>query len=466
MVVPDPNDWAALFPKPPSLPRPLRIALPCCGIDGCGTALRALGVDFHACNVFDIEGRYADFLKSHFDPPADGFHIGADGDVTTFSVGDLSVHGPVDLLISGPPCPPWSSCGKRGGTDDTRAEVFGTVLRWMVTWIQQGWLIGSVLENVMGTVQGDEAFMVRVRNTLESEVPAFKWEINVLHAKDYLLAQNRTRAFLRGMRVDWCGPSLPPIVPALGTRPLEEFLDPEAPHTPASELSVGMRRNLVLLEKKVLADRQSGLLEGTDVVIGQVDRDQHKRYLSGYMKNICYTLTTANRYLFVLSVQDVERPRATRRFCRFLKPGERLALQGFPSSLADVLGEALSVKAAGNAYPVPLLAACLQPVICALARGLGGDAQSLSRWPASPPEHVDDALAAQIVNRLLWEDAPVKKRPASRGSACKTPKRAKAKKHTKARKGAKGAKVDRVVARRKGERKLVARSTFAPSSSS
>ena len=455
MVVPDPNDWSALFQKPPSLQRPLRVALPCCGIDGCGAALRALGVDFHACNVFDIEERYVDFLKSHFDPPADGFHVGADGDLTAFSAEDLRVHGPVDLLISGPPCPPWASCGKRGGTDDTRAMVFGTVLRWMVSWIQQGWLIGSVIENVMGTMQGDDAFMVRVCNTLEIEVPAFKWEISVLQAKDYLLAQTRARAFLRGMRVDWCGPSLPPVVPALGARRLEDFLDPEAPRTPEAELSTNMRRNLAIMEKKVLEDKASGLLEGVSVVIFQVDRDQHKKYLSGYMKDICYTLTIANRYLFVLSVADIDRPRSSRRFCRLLLPAERLSLQGFPTGIVNALGsDLLAIKATGNAYPVPLIAACVAPIIVAIA----ASEQSLLQWPehASPLPETDTSM----VDSLLYADASVKKRPAgrvlkrpaaSRGSACKkAPKRAMA---------------DMCVATHRGRQVFVGRATFASSSS-
>lgn len=332
--------------------------------------------------------------------------------------------------------------------------VFGTVLRWMVSWIQQGWLIGSVLENVMGTLQGEDAFMVRVRDTLVSEVPAFKWEISVLQAKDYLLAQTRVRAFLRGMRVDWCGPHLPPIVPALGKRPLLDFLDPEAPHTSERELSAHMRRNLVLIEQKVLEDRSSGLLDGESVVVFQVDRDQHKKYLSGYMKDICYTLTTANRYLFVLSVADIEKPRPEHAFCRLVLPSERLSLQGFPTSIASALGGTLAVKAAGNAYPVPLIAACVAPIIAAIAVSQ----KSLLHWPetASPPQEIDTSM----VDSLVTAEGSVKKRPAGR-----VLKRPSASQSSARAKAPKCAQTDKIVAMRLGSQVLVDRDIFLSSSS-
>ena len=115
--VPQPNDWAELFGKVPTLDRPLRVALPCCSIDACGVALDCLGVKWHACNVCDLEDRYAEYLRSHFSPAADGLHIGVGGDVTTYSASDLERNGPVDFLVSGPPCPPWASCGRREGLE-------------------------------------------------------------------------------------------------------------------------------------------------------------------------------------------------------------------------------------------------------------------------------------------------------------------------------------------------------------
>ena len=39
--------------------------MPCVGIDGCGTALKQLGVPFQGCHVFDLDTRYLEYLQQH-----------------------------------------------------------------------------------------------------------------------------------------------------------------------------------------------------------------------------------------------------------------------------------------------------------------------------------------------------------------------------------------------------------------
>ena len=63
--IPEPNAWGALLP-PIQLPRKLRLALLCVGIDGCGIALQAMQVRVTSCNVFDLEQGYETFLKTLF----------------------------------------------------------------------------------------------------------------------------------------------------------------------------------------------------------------------------------------------------------------------------------------------------------------------------------------------------------------------------------------------------------------
>lgn len=444
----NPNVWAQLFGKAPTLGRPLRVALPCCGIDACGVALDSLGVRWQACYVYDIEHRYEKYLKAHFSPAAEGFCVGDGGDVTRLSAEDLTRHGPVDFLVSGPPCPPWATCGKRNGTCDYRACVFAAVLKMMVAWIQRGWLLGVVLENVMGTMQGgQDAFMKKVQRTLQEEVTDFVWNLDVLAARDYKLAQNRCRVFLRGMRRSWCGGQIPPPVGPLGPRTLVEFLDPRAPHTCDDELTPNMQNNLSSVEAKVEADQAEGLLDGVVVVMFHVDRDQTKRYLSGYMKDCCYTLTTANKYLFVLSVHDIKLPRCQRAFCRFLSPGERLVLQGFPPDTAKQLGndESLIAKAAGNAYPVPLIAAVLKPMI----QAIDSSSKSLGEWPTQSTDAQEVDLT--VIDALFAQERSVMKRPASQKGA-------------DTRDGGSSKRV--VVTSQRGQHISVNRSLFASSSSS
>ncbi len=135
MVCPEPPAWSHLvnLHKPG---RPIKVALPCVGIDGCTRALQLLGVEFKAVNVYDVEARYRNLLQQHFAEacPAEAcptLHLGRKaGDVLQLDLGDLEA---ADGLVAGPPCPPWAGTGKRGGQADPRALVFEKVLDMMLS---------------------------------------------------------------------------------------------------------------------------------------------------------------------------------------------------------------------------------------------------------------------------------------------------------------------------------------------
>ena len=171
------TDWHSLIPLLPRLQRPLRVAMPCVGIDGCGTALDAMGVDFIPCNVYDLDARYKDHLVEHFKNPADGLFLGKrEGYLTTLELTDLKLH--IDLLCSGPPCPPWAGNGNKCGQQDDRADVFVSVVKWVVHAIKHGGLIAVILENVKGVLQsigGTPSFMKRLLMILQKEVPESHW---------------------------------------------------------------------------------------------------------------------------------------------------------------------------------------------------------------------------------------------------------------------------------------------------
>ena len=417
MVVPEPNTWSEIIGRVPALPRPLKVAMPCVGIDGCGTALKQLGVPFQGCHVFDLDTRYLEYLQQHL-PDAMNLRVGpVDGDLLKADICSLS--GGLDLLVSGPPCPPWAGNGKHNGTQDPRADVFGMVLTWMVRSIKEGCLVASLIENVKGTMQrsgGEEAFMKKVLRVLTNEVTEFAWDITVLSAQDYMLAQSRTRVFLRGLRKTFMsGPRLPPVLSPLGTRPLKDFLDPDAPATSRGDLTSHMHQNLKDMHIKVKADLQAGILEGCDVVAFPLDRAQGKAYQQGYRKDICPTLTCNNKYLYVMSVRDMEKPDEEKEFARFLLPKERLVLQGFPADVYDKLPtESTVVKAAGNAYPVPLLMACLKPIVEEISKTNDG----LMARPPSPAV-VDDEAVHNIVHEIL---KPTKVQVLKRPAAARKPK--------------------------------------------
>ena len=118
------------------------------------------------------------------------------------------------------------------------------------------------------------------------------------------------------------------------------------------------------------------------------------------------TLTTSNSYLFISDLQVAAKD-DDREFFRFILPEERFTLQGFPKEIASSFSStALQIKAAGNAYPVPLIAAAVHGLICKFG----------------PLPHVKEALKepAALCDRLdkvMYGDGPAssQKQPRPKG---------------------------------------------------
>jgi len=113
---------------------------------------------------------------------------------------------PCDMVISAPPCPSWAGNGNHNGLQDERAEVFMAVIDPSLH--KTGELKAAVIENVKGKMNEmkgqDESFMDKILTWLRKEASEFDWQVVVLKAQDYRLAQQRTRVFLKGMRTS-CG---------------------------------------------------------------------------------------------------------------------------------------------------------------------------------------------------------------------------------------------------------------------
>ena len=182
------------------------------------------------------------------------------------------------------------------------------------------------------------------------------------------------------MRVSFCGPALPTVLPPFGQRGIREFLARDLPPVDRGSMTPCMRQNLSNMEKRIAADLASRKLHPGQLVVFAADRAVGKVYRATYYTNTCPTLTTNNKYLFVLST-DVNKKDDKREFCRFLAPVERLTLQGFDPTVAhDLDKDTVIVKAAGNAYPVPLLMAILHPIIEVIAKV----PKKFVNWPEHP----------------------------------------------------------------------------------
>ena len=82
----------------------------------------------------------------------------------------------------------------------------------------------------------------------------------------------------------------------------------------------------------------------------------------------------------MVSHDDLDALDDDKAFFRFLHPRERSQLQGLPESIYDNLPtDACAIKAAGNAYPVPLLIAHMHGIINAIH----GASVDLMSWPGN-----------------------------------------------------------------------------------
>ena len=268
---PEPNDWASLLPQV-SVHRPLVVSMPCVGIDACGYALESMGVSYSAVNVYDLESRYEAHLRSHLGASCE-LHLGqVEGDLTQH----LCSRGlPCDLLVSGPPCPPWAGNGNKGGAEDARADVFVSVLKYCVHMATMGSLHAVVLENVHGILEKTQkgkapSFMDAVLEALRMAVPQFDWQVAVLRAQDFRLPQKRTRVFLRGLRR--CFGEVPAPLAPMGELPLEAFLKPNLPPVNRASVTACIRRNLKDAERELLQKWDSGELSAKDIICFPADR--------------------------------------------------------------------------------------------------------------------------------------------------------------------------------------------------
>ena len=64
--VPEGTAWRKKLPDIPKLGRPLKVALPCVGIDGCTHALHIMETDFQPTNIYDVESGYDALLQQHY----------------------------------------------------------------------------------------------------------------------------------------------------------------------------------------------------------------------------------------------------------------------------------------------------------------------------------------------------------------------------------------------------------------
>ena len=348
--------------------------------------MNAMGVPSDSINVYDLDGGYMAALYNHLKESGMEvikLNLGKNlGDLLT--KGLLQLETPCDILVAGPPCPPWAGQGTHNGMQDCRAAVFIRVLMWVFFFVKCGGLLACILENVEGIEtlrHGRDSAVNHFLTVLRKCIPEFVWCVDKLVLTNYALPHTRVRVFLRGVR-RIVSEFVPKCLSPFGTTLLRDFLG-HYPHTPRSTYTGPQQQNLLDYEQVIRERVKQGTLQRGDIVVISVDRGQGRAYKAPLTVNNVPTLTTRNQYLMLVSVHDVidNTPDEQREYFRKIHDVERLQLQGLPASLLAQLPAGKALKASGNAYPVPLIIAVLQPILMEVSKKI-----HLPSWP--PPEIV------------------------------------------------------------------------------
>ena len=102
--------WAHLVPSLPPLRRKLRAVWACMGIRGISEGLRQQDWPWmDVIHGYDVDTELLPALLALFGPEVvERFDIGPSGNALNL---DIDKMADVDVLISGPPCPPFSAIG-------------------------------------------------------------------------------------------------------------------------------------------------------------------------------------------------------------------------------------------------------------------------------------------------------------------------------------------------------------------
>jgi len=363
--------WTHLLGEVVRPGRPVTLALPCVGIDGAGHALKAMGVDFHAVYVHDIRPHLRKPVSQlHGQARASHFQLDdVEGDILNVNVHEWCR---VDGVVAGPPCPPWSSIGKRSNTSDPRERVFRKVSDIIVDQGHKGafFFILEMVPGIQHRQQGHaSSYHQEWIQELRRRAPQWHTQWWCLNASSFGLPQDSRRVYTVGINMLSVGiPATPPFDKLHCSTPspttLGLFLHPRLPNTMEDTLNANMASNLRAYKEVIKQELTNGP-QGSYACIS-LDRCPSKEFGTWIrVDGMVDTFRTCNEHLWLLSLGEgptgpsVSRP---------LHPVERLVLQGFPSWVGRHLSKRQLLEATGNSFAVPVIGCALTQVLNAVAR--------------------------------------------------------------------------------------------------
>ena len=400
-IFPSPQ-WAHMLPAFPHLGRPLTLALPCIGLDGASHSLVGMGVPFRVEYAFDTNGGLLPALATIHGAGAARFKLGPTaGDILRE---DVSQWHRVDAVVSGPPCQPDSHQGRRRREMDTRARVLDKVTEIIIDQGYKG-ALSFIVEMVEGMMderiqEGTPSHYHQWAAQVAQRGPMWNLQTWHFNTADYL-PQHRRRIYTVG--TNRCQVLQVPRAPPAPKAPplqLEDVLamGPELPRSQEVHLCPAKRndlRVLIQIHRAKVARTSHGQAFWLTLPL---DRDMEQVWgMSGRVDGLVETLRTGDELKWLTHVGGHP------EFSRCLHPVERLALQGFPTSLAAVLSKRDAILHTGNAFSVPVVGAVLQAV-CAFLCEHGFLASGIPR-SVREREFIEAARACRRarVTELHWE---------------------------------------------------------------
>ena len=99
-------------------------------------------------HAYDVDTELIPALVARYGPEVVGkFDIGPNGNLLQLDIGKME---DVDMIIAGPPCPPFSAIGSRRGAEDERAQVFSAVHNMLKKQYDRKALKAFIVEMVPG----------------------------------------------------------------------------------------------------------------------------------------------------------------------------------------------------------------------------------------------------------------------------------------------------------------------------
>ncbi len=334
-----------------------------CG--GLGTAFVALQMlmpseCLEIIGHWDTDFELAEVLNT-VHPDCHCVHLGAiNGDIMKWDIESVPL---CNVLVGGPPCPPFSPMGRKECFSDPRAGVFWRCVDIVLHQAKVGTLMFFVLENVDGLKSRPQGSSRSPCEIIIDELTiglSSDWVVAAIscNSLNYGLPQRRPRTYIIGHRKSLSG-EMPLVAPRSfqAQVPLHRFLDTAdvselAFNTPKQEQNVCDWKQWY----KSHFPQSVGTHDYAVVDISRTPTERTSWSSKGTPPGVVQCLTTSGPSLHIFSLSPCGHDCIDRR----LRNCERARLQGFPPYIVKLARETTTWKRfIGNAMSVPVIGSIL-----------------------------------------------------------------------------------------------------------